>query len=106
MAKGSPRNLLDYSPQGKPKRLTFDNAQGAGIAWTGNSREIVFSSSRGAIVQGTSAWGGLRWGDKSARRRHIVAGRAWYGTANSSAKLVILSTHRTICRLCKYRFRG
>ena len=37
----------DYSPQGKPKRLTFDNAQGAGIAWTGNSREIVFSSSRG-----------------------------------------------------------
>jgi Tol biopolymer transport system component/DNA-binding winged helix-turn-helix (wHTH) protein len=37
----------DYSPQGKPKRLTFDNAQLAGIAWTANSREIVFSSRRG-----------------------------------------------------------
>lgn len=37
----------DYRPQGKPKRLTFDNARIAGIAWTANSREIVFSSRRG-----------------------------------------------------------
>lgn len=37
----------DYSPQGRPKRLTFDNTQLAGIAWTANSREIVFSSRRG-----------------------------------------------------------
>jgi Tol biopolymer transport system component len=40
----------DYSPQGKPKRLTFDNAQLAGIAWTANSREIVFSSRRGGSL--------------------------------------------------------
>jgi Tol biopolymer transport system component len=32
----------DYSPQGEPERLTSDKAQLAGIAWTSNSREMVF----------------------------------------------------------------
>ncbi len=39
-----------YSPQGEPERLTSDKAQLAGIAWTANSREIVFSSSRGGSL--------------------------------------------------------
>jgi Tol biopolymer transport system component len=40
----------DYSPQGEPERLTSDKAQLAGIAWTANSREIVFSSNRGGTL--------------------------------------------------------
>ncbi len=37
----------DLSPNGEPKRVTFDNTGVGEIAWTGDSREIVFSSSRG-----------------------------------------------------------
>jgi Tol biopolymer transport system component/DNA-binding winged helix-turn-helix (wHTH) protein len=40
----------DFAPKGEPKRLTFDNAGMGGIAWTADSREIIFSSSRGGSV--------------------------------------------------------
>jgi Tol biopolymer transport system component/DNA-binding winged helix-turn-helix (wHTH) protein len=37
----------DLAPKEGPKRLTFDNAGIGQMAWTADSREIVFSSSRG-----------------------------------------------------------
>ena len=40
----------DFAPKGEPKRLTFDNAGMGGMAWTADSREIIFSSSRGGSV--------------------------------------------------------
>lgn len=41
-------------PDGTPKRLTFDGLTIDGLAWTSNSREIVFSSRRGSSVN--SLW--------------------------------------------------
>ena len=48
----SPNFLIDDiylvpNTGGEPKRLTFDNMQVAGLAWTSDGREIVFSSNRG-----------------------------------------------------------
>ncbi len=40
----------DLAPAGEPRRLTFDNTAIKGIAWTADSREIVFSSTRGGSV--------------------------------------------------------
>jgi hypothetical protein len=37
----------DLRPAGEPTRLTWDNAYVGGIAWTADSRELVFSSGRG-----------------------------------------------------------
>jgi len=37
----------DFTPRGEPRRLTFDNSQIHGSAWTADGREIVFNSSRG-----------------------------------------------------------
>ncbi len=37
----------DLVPTGEPKRLTFDNVNVRQMAWTADSREIVFSSGRG-----------------------------------------------------------
>ncbi len=34
---------------GEPRRLTFDDTQTAGLTWTSDSREIVFSSNRSGI---------------------------------------------------------
>jgi Tol biopolymer transport system component/DNA-binding winged helix-turn-helix (wHTH) protein len=36
----------DFMPSGEPKRLTFDNRDVIGPAWTPDGREIVFSSDR------------------------------------------------------------
>jgi len=36
----------DGAPQGAPRRVTFDNQRIEGLAWTADSAEIVFSSSR------------------------------------------------------------
>ena len=38
-------------PKGEPRRLTFDNAGVGQIAWSADSREIVFSSSRGGPAE-------------------------------------------------------
>jgi Tol biopolymer transport system component/predicted Ser/Thr protein kinase len=48
----SPNFLIDDiylvpTAGGEPKRLTFDNRQIAGLTWTSDGREIVFSSNRG-----------------------------------------------------------
>jgi len=37
----------DFTPQGEPRRLTFDNSPIHGSAWTADGREIVFHSNRG-----------------------------------------------------------
>jgi Tol biopolymer transport system component/predicted Ser/Thr protein kinase len=37
----------DYAPAGPPKRITFDQTLTHGIAWTADSKEIVFSSYKG-----------------------------------------------------------
>jgi Tol biopolymer transport system component len=37
----------DLAPAGEPEQLTFDGRDISGIAWTPDSREIVFSSDRG-----------------------------------------------------------
>jgi Tol biopolymer transport system component/DNA-binding winged helix-turn-helix (wHTH) protein len=37
----------DGTPQGPPRRVTFDNLRINGFTWTADSREIVFSSTRG-----------------------------------------------------------
>jgi Tol biopolymer transport system component len=37
----------DFAVKGEPRRLTFDNAGVGGLAWTADSREIVFSSGIG-----------------------------------------------------------
>jgi Tol biopolymer transport system component/predicted Ser/Thr protein kinase len=34
---------------GEPKRLTFDNCNIAGLSWTSDGREIIFSSNRGGL---------------------------------------------------------
>lgn len=36
----------DGTPAGEPKRLTFDNRFIAGLDWTADGRDIVFSSNR------------------------------------------------------------
>jgi serine/threonine protein kinase/dipeptidyl aminopeptidase/acylaminoacyl peptidase len=36
-------------PDGKPKQITFDNSVIAGISWTQDSRDIIFSSNRDGI---------------------------------------------------------
>jgi Tol biopolymer transport system component/DNA-binding winged helix-turn-helix (wHTH) protein len=46
---------------GEPKRVTFDNRLMSGMAWTPNSRELIFSSNRGGASWGlwrTPATGG------------------------------------------------
>jgi Tol biopolymer transport system component/DNA-binding winged helix-turn-helix (wHTH) protein len=40
----------DYSAKGEPSRLTSDNADTGGIAWTADSRELVFSSGKGGSM--------------------------------------------------------
>ncbi|HKD04548.1 MAG TPA: winged helix-turn-helix domain-containing protein [Bryobacteraceae bacterium] len=40
----------DYSPKEEPKRLTFDNVDTEGIAWTADSRALVFSSAKGGLM--------------------------------------------------------
>lgn len=46
---GVSNDIWMMNPNGEhEKRLTFDNRPIAGLAWTGDSREIVFSSARGA----------------------------------------------------------
>ena len=37
----------DVLPQGEPKRVTFDNKEIYGLAWTADGRSLVFSSKRG-----------------------------------------------------------
>ena len=43
----------NYTPQGEPARATFDGVLIGGIAWTADSREIVYSSARAGV---TSLW--------------------------------------------------
>ena len=40
----------DYSVKGEPRRLTFDDVFINGIAWTADSRELVFASSKGGSM--------------------------------------------------------
>lgn len=41
----------DLVPRGEPKRLTFDNKQVDGLAWTANGQSLIFSSERGGRLE-------------------------------------------------------
>jgi Tol biopolymer transport system component/DNA-binding winged helix-turn-helix (wHTH) protein len=70
----------DLRPVGEPKRLTFDNRQIHGLAWTGDGREIVFSSNRGTkqALWRTAIAGHAR------PQRLVAAGEDAYDVAISS----------------------
>jgi Tol biopolymer transport system component/DNA-binding winged helix-turn-helix (wHTH) protein len=71
----------DLRPAGEPARLTWDNAYVGGIAWTADSRELVFSSGRGdspglwrIAVSGSGKPSRLAFGENASSL--AVSGRA------------------------------
>jgi Tol biopolymer transport system component/DNA-binding winged helix-turn-helix (wHTH) protein len=61
----------DFAPKGEPRRLTFDGAGIGGVAWTADSREIVFSSNRSGSV---ALWRIPRSGSEKPRRLAAAEG--------------------------------
>jgi Tol biopolymer transport system component/DNA-binding winged helix-turn-helix (wHTH) protein len=61
----------DFAPKGEPRRLTFDGAGIGGIAWTADSREIVFSSNRSGWM---ALWRMPRSGSEKPRRLTAAEG--------------------------------
>src|SRR5215472_11109029 len=64
----------DYSAKREQRRLTFDNVDTEGIAWTADSRDLVFSSAKGGsmalwriAVRGTAKPALLSLGDNAIR---------------------------------------
>jgi Tol biopolymer transport system component/DNA-binding winged helix-turn-helix (wHTH) protein len=55
----------DFTPKGEPRRLTSDGAGIGGIAWTPDSRDIVFSSNRSGLMK---LWRVPRSGAEKAHR--------------------------------------